>query len=158
MALVGNETLLVQGFSADGSPSSSSQLTTTVAIAALSGGGTVSSVSVVSANGLGATITNPTVAPSITLLTTVTGILKGSASTGAITAATVDVDYLSPASAITVSQLAGGSGASSSTYWRGDGSGTGGGVGDFVKFTDIASGTYLVEGHQLAGATPFSSF
>lgn len=41
------------------------------------GSGTVSSVSVVSANGLAGTVANPTATPAITLSTTVTGILQG---------------------------------------------------------------------------------
>ena len=41
------------------------------------GSGTVTSVSVVSANGLAGTVTNPTVTPAITLSTTISGILKG---------------------------------------------------------------------------------
>lgn len=41
------------------------------------GTGTVTSVSVVTANGLAGTVANPTTTPAITLSTTVTGILKG---------------------------------------------------------------------------------
>jgi hypothetical protein len=40
-------------------------------------GGTVTSVSVVSANGLAGTVANPTTTPAITLSTTVTGVLQG---------------------------------------------------------------------------------
>jgi hypothetical protein len=42
-----------------------------------SGGGTVSSVSVVSANGFAGTVANPTSTPAITLTTSITGILSG---------------------------------------------------------------------------------
>lgn len=45
--------------------------------AAVSGTGTVTTVSVVSANGLAATVANPTSTPAITLSTTITGILQG---------------------------------------------------------------------------------
>lgn len=41
-------------------------------------GGSVSTVSVVSANGLAGTVANPTTTPAITLSTSITGILKGS--------------------------------------------------------------------------------
>lgn len=57
----------------------------------LSGGGTVSSVSVVSANGLAGSVANATTTPAITLTTTVTGVLKGNGT--AISAATAGTDY-----------------------------------------------------------------
>lgn len=50
------------------------------------GGGTVTSVSVVSANGLAGTVATPTTTPAITLSTTITGILQGNGT--AISAAT----------------------------------------------------------------------
>ena len=53
--------------------------------------GTVSSVSVVSANGFAGTVFSPTINPAITLSTTVTGILKGNGT--AISSATSGVDY-----------------------------------------------------------------
>jgi hypothetical protein len=59
------------------------------------GSGTVTGVSVVTANGLKGSATSATV-PAITLGTTVTGLLKGDATTGAITAATAGTDYLLP--------------------------------------------------------------
>ena len=54
--------------------------------------GTVTSVSVVSANGLAGTVANPTTTPAITLSTTVTGLLKGNGT--AISAAVANVDYV----------------------------------------------------------------
>ena len=57
--------------------------------------GTVTSVSVVSANGFDGTVVNPTTTPAITLKTTVTGMVKGDGT--AISAATPDVDYATPA-------------------------------------------------------------
>jgi hypothetical protein len=58
-----------------------------------SGGiGTVTNVSVINANGLNGTVSNPTTTPAITLSTTVTGILKGNGT--AISAATPGTDYL----------------------------------------------------------------
>lgn len=50
------------------------------------GSGTVTTVSVVSANGFAGTVANPTTTPAITLTTTITGILKGNGT--AISAAT----------------------------------------------------------------------
>lgn len=58
------------------------------------GSGTVTSVSVVSANGLAGTVANSTTTPAITLSTTITGILKGNGT--AISAAVAGTDYLSP--------------------------------------------------------------
>jgi hypothetical protein len=58
------------------------------------GSGTVTTVSVASANGLAGTVTNPTTTPEITLSTSVTGLLKGNGT--AISAATANTDYQSP--------------------------------------------------------------
>jgi len=55
------------------------------------GSGTVTSVSVVSANGFAGTVATATTTPAITLTTTVTGILKGNGT--AISAATAGTDY-----------------------------------------------------------------
>jgi hypothetical protein len=60
------------------------------------GGGTVSSVSVVSANGLAGTVATATTTPAITLSTSITGVLKGNGT--AISAATAGTDYLAPPS------------------------------------------------------------
>ena len=54
-------------------------------------GGTVTSVSVVSANGLAGTVATSTTTPAITLSTTITGLLKGNGT--AISAATSGTDY-----------------------------------------------------------------
>lgn len=73
------------------------QLATTAFVqAAISGGGggSVTSVSVATANGFAGTVSNPTSTPAITLTTTITGLLKGAAS--AIVAATAGTDYVSP--------------------------------------------------------------
>jgi len=56
--------------------------------------GTVTSASVVSANGLAGTVATATTTPAITLSTTVTGILKGDST--AISAAIAGTDYLAP--------------------------------------------------------------
>jgi len=55
------------------------------------GSGTVTTVSVVSANGLAGTVANATTTPAITLSTTITGILKGNGT--AISTATSGTDY-----------------------------------------------------------------
>lgn len=57
-------------------------------------GGTVSTVSVVSANGFAGTVANATSTPAITISTTVSGILKGNGT--AISQATAGTDYLAP--------------------------------------------------------------
>lgn len=56
-----------------------------------SGGGSVSTISVVSANGLAGTVANATSTPAITLSTSITGVLKGNGT--AISAATSGTDY-----------------------------------------------------------------
>ena len=58
---------------------------------ATDGGGTVTTVSVVSANGLAGTVATATTTPAITLSTTITGLLKGNGT--AISAATSGTDY-----------------------------------------------------------------
>ena len=54
--------------------------------------GSVTNVSVVSANGFAGTVATPTTTPAITLSTTVTGVLKGNAT--AMSAAVANVDYV----------------------------------------------------------------
>jgi hypothetical protein len=72
------------------------------------GSGTVTTVSVASANGLAGTVANPTTSPSITLSTTVTGVLKGDGTT--VSAAVANTDYLTPPAG-TALQKAGSGGA-----------------------------------------------
>ena len=59
-----------------------------------SAGGTVTSVSVASANGFAGTVANATTTPAITLSTSVTGVLKGNGT--AISEALADTDYQAP--------------------------------------------------------------
>jgi hypothetical protein len=59
------------------------------------GSGTVTTVSVVSANGFAGTVANAGTTPAITISTTVTGLLKGNGT--AISAATAGTDYMAPA-------------------------------------------------------------
>jgi hypothetical protein len=63
----------------------------TVTNTAPSSGGTVTSVSVATANGFAGTVANATTTPAITLSTSVTGLLKGNGT--AISAATSGTDY-----------------------------------------------------------------
>lgn len=71
------------------------------------GSGTVTSVSVVSANGFAGTVANATSTPAITITTTQTGILKGNGT--AISAAVSGTDY-APATSITTALKGNGSG------------------------------------------------
>jgi len=64
------------------------------------GAGSVTSVSVVSANGLAGTVANATTTPAITLSTSITGILKGDGT--AISAATAGTDYVTPTGTTTL--------------------------------------------------------
>ncbi|MBK7885116.1 MAG: hypothetical protein IPJ81_16025 [Chitinophagaceae bacterium] len=56
--------------------------------------GTVTNVSVVNTNGFSGTVSNPTTTPSITIQTTINGLLKGNGT--AISAAVSGTDYLAP--------------------------------------------------------------
>jgi hypothetical protein len=78
---------------------------------ASSGSGTVTSVSVVSANGFAGTVANSTTTPAITLTTSITGLLKGNGT--AILAATSGTDY-APATSGTSILYGNGSGGFSS--------------------------------------------
>jgi hypothetical protein len=70
---------------------------------AASGAGTVTTVSVVSANGFTGTVANATTTPAITLTTSITGLLKGNGT--AISAATSGTDYSAGTSALTTGIL-----------------------------------------------------
>jgi hypothetical protein len=58
--------------------------------------GTVTSASVVSANGFAGTVATDTTTPAITITTSITGVLKGNGT--ALSAATAGTDYLAPPS------------------------------------------------------------
>jgi hypothetical protein len=62
------------------------------------GSGTVTTLSVVPANGLAGTVANATTTPAITLSTSITGVLKGNGT--AISAATAGTDYVAPSGAL----------------------------------------------------------
>jgi hypothetical protein len=71
------------------------QLATTEFVLANKGGaGSVTSASVVTANGLAGTVATPNTTPDITLKTTLSGMLKGNAT--ALLAAVAGTDYLAP--------------------------------------------------------------
>lgn len=57
-------------------------------------GGSVTTVSIVPANGLSGTVANASSTPAVTLTTTVTGVVKGNGT--ALSAATAGTDYLGP--------------------------------------------------------------
>ena len=62
-------------------------------------GGTVTSASVVTANGFAGTVATATTTPAITLTTSITGVLKGNGT--ALSAATAGTDYVAPGTATT---------------------------------------------------------
>ena len=87
------------------SPNGSSGLPTFRALVAADipalpyGAGTVTSVSVVSANGFAGTVATATTTPAITLTTSITGLLKGNGT--AISAAVANTDYMGVGAPIT---------------------------------------------------------
>lgn len=99
------------------------------------GGGTVSTVSVVSANGFAGSVATATSTPAITITTTVTGLLKGNGT--AISAATSGTDY-APAT-------------SGSSALKGNGAG---GFGT-ATLNDVGAATadYSLNGHKLTNVT-----
>ena len=73
----------------------------TIAYSGTPSSGTVTTASVVSANGFAGTVATDTTTPAITITTTVTGILIGNGTSGAISAATAGTDYVVPSGSIT---------------------------------------------------------
>lgn len=65
-----------------------------ITISATGSGGTVTSVSVISANGFAGTVSTATTTPAITLSTSVTGLIKGNST--ALSAAVAATDYVAP--------------------------------------------------------------
>jgi hypothetical protein len=104
--------------------------------------GTVTTLSVVSANGFAGTVATATTTPAITLSTTITGLLKGNGT--AISAAIAGTDYQAPISLTTT----GTSGAATligttlniPQYSGGGGGGTPGGTVNEVQYNDGAGG------------------
>lgn len=107
------------------------------------GSGTVTDVSVVTANGLAGTVANSTTTPAITLTTTVTGVLKGNGT--AISAAISGTDY-APATSGTSILLGNGTGGFTNAT-------TGSGItlsGTTIRTADADYGDITVSG---SGAT-----
>lgn len=69
-----------------------------ITINATGTGGTVTTLSVVTANGFAGTVANATTTPAITLTTSITGVLKGDGT--AISGATAGTDFLAPSGAL----------------------------------------------------------
>jgi hypothetical protein len=85
-------------FNADNTVSALDAASFRTAIGAGSGGGSVTSVSVVSTNGFTGTVANPTSTPAITLTTSITGMLYGNGT--AISAATAGTNFVAPGGAL----------------------------------------------------------
>jgi len=85
-----------------------------VAYTAAGGGGSVTTVSVVSANGFAGSVANATTTPAITLTTTITGVLKGNGT--AISAAVASTDYMAPSSFVVRETPSGAVNSSNTTY------------------------------------------
>ena len=75
----------------------------TLSLSSYAGSGTVTTASVVSANGFGGSVATATTTPAITLTTSVTGIVKGNGTS--ISAATVRTDYAEPTTALATGLL-----------------------------------------------------
>ena len=103
------------------------------------GSGTVTTVSVVSANGLAGTVANATTTPAITLSTSVTGILKGNGT--AISAATAGTDYQAPITLTTIgtSGAASFDGTTLNVPQYSGGGGTPGGANTQIQFNNSGS-------------------
>jgi hypothetical protein len=119
-----------------------------------SGAGTVTSVSVVSANGLAGTVANATSTPAITLSTSITGVLKGNGT--ALSAATAGTDYVAPGGALGT--------PSSGTLTNATGlpistgvSGLGTGIATFLATPSSANLASAVTGETGTGALVFGT-
>lgn len=112
------------------------------------GSGTVTSVSVVSANGLAGTVATATSTPAITLSTTVTGLLKGNGT--AISSATANTDYLSPPSGTALLKAGSGGALANAANWTdytpNQWVGTAGGTANALTLTPTLAITSYVAG------------
>lgn len=98
LALTNPSAITFLRVNADNSVSALDAATFRTAIGAGTGGGSVSTVSVTSANGFAGTVATATSTPAITISTSVTGLLKGNGT--AISAATSGTDYSAGTSAL----------------------------------------------------------
>ena len=122
--------------------------------------GTVTSVSVVSANGLAGTVATATTTPAITLSTTVTGLLKGNGT--AISAATSGTDYAPATSGTSILYGNGSGGFSNVTIGTGvafaggtlSATGSGGTVTSVAALTLGTTGTDLTSTVANGTTTP----
>jgi hypothetical protein len=127
---------------------------------ATDGGGTVTSVSVVSANGLAGTVATATTTPAITLSTTITGLLKGNGT--AISAATSGTDYAPATSGTSILYGNGAGGFSNVTIGTGvafsggtlSATGSGGTVTSVAALTLGTTGTDLSSTVATGTTTP----
>lgn len=151
----------VSSLAATGTPSSSTYLRGDGSWNSPAGAGTVTTVSVVPANGFTGTVATATSTPAVTVATSITGVLKGNGT--AISAATAGTDYSIPSgtetltnktisgsgntlSNIGVSSISATGTPSSTTYLRGDGSWStpaGGGGGITRSIVSVTSSTTL---------------
>lgn len=128
---------------------------------AISGGagGTVTSASVVTANGLAGSVANATTTPAITLTTTVTGLVKGNGTS--FSAATAGTDYLLPTGSgasltgITASQVSGAASLASPTFTGVPLSTT---AAVDTNTTQIATTAYVVAQGYLKSSTAASTY
>ena len=119
------------------------------AVVAPSGTGTVTSTSVISANGLAGTVATATTTPAITLSTTVTGMLKGNGT--AIGAALAGTDYVAPSALTGYLPLAGGQLAAPAVLgWTGKSQISSPADGNFLVTNNAGSGLGML---QLGGTT-----
>jgi hypothetical protein len=106
-----------------------------------SGSGSVTDVSVVTANGLGGTVATSTTTPAITLSTTVTGVLKGNGT--AISAAAAGTDY-APAT-------------SGSSILKGNGTGGFSSAAAGTDYAPATSGSSILKGNGTGGFSSASA-
>ena len=103
--------------------------------------GTVTTVSVVSANGLAGTVANDSTIPAITLSTTVTGVLKGNGTS--ISAAVANTDYQSPIT-LTTTGSSGAATFNGTTLNIPQYTGGGGGGGPILESLIVVSQDYTI--------------
>ena len=103
--------------------------------------GTVTTVSVVSANGLAGTVANDSTTPAITLSTTITGVLKGNGT--AISAAVANTDYQSPI-VLTTTGSSGAATFNGTTLNIPQYTGGGGGGGPILESQIVVSQDYTI--------------